>query len=216
MPCSSPVGAPRSRPRQTRSRSTSGTDGAQIRDGLPDIGQRQGRDRLELQMEREAADRGIPDRVERLPGRKVDHRIGHPFQRVEERRARVAHNACDVPPGAVLDPETAAERIGRRSEWTASAASPRPQAPPIQVMSRLSARNCLTRRMRPDPSATRIAASRARPDERPSHNVAMFMHAISSRHPTAPATTTSVSRTVRVLSACGQATSTSKSAVFRA
>ena len=49
-----------------------------------------------------------------------------------------------------------------------------------------------------------------------SHNVGMFMQAMSNRHPTAPATKTSVSRTVRVLSACSDATSTSKSAAFRA
>ena len=53
------------------------------------------------------------------------------------------------------------------NRYTATAAKPRPQPPPMHAISRLSARNCRTSRRRPDPSATRIAASRARRGARP-------------------------------------------------
>lgn len=120
---------------------------------------------------------------------------------------------ASIPTGAAGNTPSGFHAVNRR---TATIASTRPQAPPMQARSRLAARDCPTRRMRPAPRATRIAASRAQPGARPSHNAAMFMQAINSRQPTAPATTTSVNRTVRVLSAWSDATSTSKSAALRA
>jgi hypothetical protein len=83
-------------------------------------------------------------------------------------------------------------------------ASPTPQTPPTTEMSRLSARNCRTSRVRPEPSAARMAASRIRPIPRPSVSAPTFIAAISSRQITAAETARSVERTVRVLSSCSE------------
>ena len=70
-----------------------------------------------------------------------------------------------------------------------------PSTPPASESSTLSVSNCPTMRLRPAPSAARIAISRRRIVARASNKFATFAHAISSTQPTAPSNTSSDVRT---------------------
>ncbi len=72
----------------------------------------------------------------------------------------------------------------------AGRASATPAAAPKPARTRLSVRNCTSRRARPAPKALRTAASRSRVAPRASSRLARLAQAISKTHPDAHSSTT--------------------------
>ena len=87
-----------------------------------------------------------------------------------------------------------------RSHDTASDASSTPIAPAAIASTPFSTAASRTSRQRPEPSAARIADSRARLSARASARLATFAHTISSRNAVAAETTFSAGRTSPTMS----------------
>ena len=95
--------------------------------------------------------------------------------------------------------------LSATSARTPNSATTIPRAPPSAASSKLSVSSCRIIRVRPAPSAARIANSPRRCAPRASSRFVTFTHAIRSTRITAPRTASNAGLTPRVTSSCSEA-----------